>query len=85
MTTQEADTMCFLISLIPATFWITVGYFVIFSSAKVDGAISTFARILAIWIFILALLFPVCGAYFSLSGKCPLPRAFDKVERVINR
>lgn len=77
--------MCFLISLIPATFWTTVGYFVIYSSVKVDGAIRTFARILAIWIFIVALFITVCGAYFSLSGKCPVTRAFDKVERVINR
>lgn len=77
--------MCFLISLIPATLWVTIGYFVLFSSAKVEGAIRSFARVLAVWIFIVAILFPVCGAYFSLSGKCPVSRAMNKIERVITR
>jgi hypothetical protein len=77
--------MCFLISLVPATFWVTVGYFVLYSSAKIDGAIKTFARVLATWIFILAVLFTICGAYYSLSGKCPVTRAMNKIERVISR
>jgi hypothetical protein len=77
--------MCFLMSLIPATLWLTVGYFVIFSSAKIDGAVRNFGRVLAVWIFIVALLFPICGAYFSLSGKCPVAKAMNKIERVISR
>ncbi len=77
--------MCFLISLIPATFWVAVGYFIIYSSAKIDGAIRAFARVLAVWIFILAVLFPICGAYYSLSGKCPMAKAMNKIERVISR
>jgi len=64
--------MCFIFSLIPATFWVTVGYFVLYSSTKTDGAVRKFGQILAIWIFIVALFFPICGAYTSLSGKCPI-------------
>ena len=29
--------MCFLLSLLPATFWVVIGYFVLFSSAKAGG------------------------------------------------
>ena len=64
--------MCFLFSFIPATFWVTIGYFVLFSSTKMEGKIAKFGLILAIWLFILALFFPICGAYASLSGNCPI-------------
>ncbi len=64
--------MCFLISLIPATFWVVVGYFVLFSSTKAEGGISKFGRILAVWIFIIASFFPLMGAYVTLSGLCPI-------------
>ncbi len=64
--------MCFFISLIPATFWVVVGYFVLFSSTKAEGGISKFGRILAIWIFISASFFPLMGAYVTLSGLCPI-------------
>jgi hypothetical protein len=64
--------MCFLFSLIPATILVTVGYFVLFSSGKTEGAVSRFGRILAIWIFVIALLPPLAGAYMTLSGLCPI-------------
>ena len=64
--------MCFFISLIPATFWVVVGYFVLFSSTKAEGGISKFGRILAVWIFIIASFFPLMGAYVTLSGLCPI-------------
>jgi hypothetical protein len=37
--------MCFFVSLIPATFWVLIGYFVLFSSAKVVGGIGVRARL----------------------------------------
>jgi len=64
--------MCFFFSFLPATFWIVVGYFVLFASTKSEGGVRTFGRILAIWIFIIAAFFPLIGAYVSLSGLCPL-------------
>jgi len=64
--------MCFFISLIPATFWVVVGYFVLFASAKADGGTRTFGRVLAIWIFVIAAFIPIAGAYMVLAGACPL-------------
>ncbi len=64
--------MCFLFSLLPATFWVVIGYFVLFSSAKTAvSGIRTFGQVLAIWIFVIAALFPIGGAYVSLAGLCP--------------
>ncbi len=63
--------MCFFISFIPATAWFVIGYFVLFSSTKAEGGVQKFGRILAIWVFILAVFFPVMGAYVTLSGLCP--------------
>ena len=64
--------MCFFFSFLPATFWVVVGYFVLFASTKSEGGVRTFGRILAIWIFIIAAFIPLMGAYISLSGLCPL-------------
>ena len=72
--------MCFMFSLIPATIYVTIGYFVLFSTGKVDGVLQKFGQILAIWIFIVALFFPICGAYASLSGKCPINKVMQESE-----
>ena len=64
--------MCFFFSLIPATVWLVVGYFVLFSSAKSSGGIQTFGRALAIWTIIIAVFFPIAGAYASLASLCPM-------------
>jgi len=66
--------MCFFFSFIPATFWLILGFIVLFISTKSEGAMQKFGKILAIWIFIIALLIPICGAYLALSGNCPLDR-----------
>jgi len=60
--------MYIFFSLIPATFLVVVGYFVLFSSTKTEGAVKTFGQILAIWIFILAAILPVAGAYATYAG-----------------
>lgn len=60
--------MYILISLIAATFLVVVGYFVLFSSTKTEGVVKTFGQILAVWIFILAAILPVTGAYATLAG-----------------
>jgi len=64
--------MCFFFSLIPATFWVTVGYFVLFSASKAEGKIQGCGRMLAIWLFVFAAFFPICGAYVTLNDLCPM-------------
>lgn len=60
--------MYFFFSLIPATLLVVLGYFVLFSSAKTQGALKTFGQILAVWVFILAVVFPAAGAYATYAG-----------------
>jgi hypothetical protein len=64
--------MCFLFSLIPATVWAVIGFFVLYVSTKADGGLSKFGRALAIWAFVIAALFPLAGAYVTLAGLCPM-------------
>ena len=64
--------MFFFMSLIPATFFVTVGYFVLFASSKAEGNIQKYGKFLAIWIFILALLPLMGGLYVTMTGKCPV-------------
>jgi hypothetical protein len=61
--------MCFFFSLIPATIWVVLGYFILYSSTR--GAVQRFGYILAIWVFIIAAFFPVMGAYVTFAGFCP--------------
>ncbi|MDH3769889.1 MAG: hypothetical protein OET79_02735 [Nitrospirota bacterium] len=71
--------MCFLFSLIPATIYAVIGYFVLFSSTKVEGGVHKFGRGLAIWIFILALFFPIMGAYVTIAGLCPMEKIMEQI------
>lgn len=64
--------MCFFISLIPATFWVVVGYFVLFLSTRSEGTVKIFGRVLSIWVFVIAVFFPIVGAYVTFSGLCPI-------------
>ena len=73
--------MCFLISLVPATFWVTIGYFVLFAASKAQSGVSTFGRILAIWIFVIALVPPIAVAYVSLSGLCPIEQMMEQLQK----
>ena len=60
--------MYIFFSLLSATFLVVVGYFVLFSSTKTEGAAKTFGQILAIWIFVLAAILPVAGVYATYAG-----------------
>ena len=64
--------MCFFVSFIPATFWLVIGYFVLFSSTKADGSVKTFGRGLAMWAFIIAGFIVLAGAYITLTGLCSM-------------
>jgi hypothetical protein len=63
--------MCFFFSLIPATIWVVLGYFILFSSTKTQGGVQMFGQILAFWVFIIAAVFPIIGAYVTFAGLCP--------------
>ncbi len=66
--------MYFFVSLIPATLVVVLGYFILFSSTKTQGAVRTFGRILAAWMFVLAAILPVAGGYATFAGL-PSPGA----------
>lgn len=64
--------MCLAFSLVPATFWAIVGYFVLFTSARADGRVRTLGYALAVWVFILAVLIPIVAAFVTMAGVCPI-------------
>jgi hypothetical protein len=64
--------MCFFFSFMPATFWAIVGYFILFSSTRAEGAVQTFGRILAVWTFVIAGFIVLAGAYATLAGWCSM-------------
>jgi len=70
--------MCFMFSFIPATFWVVVGYFVLYSSTKAEGGVRKFGQVLAAWTFIVAAVILICGAYMTLSGCCPIDSCMEQ-------
>ncbi len=71
--------MCFLFSLFPATMLTVFGYIVLYCSTKADGAVKTFGKILAIWVFVLAVIPPIIGAYVTIAGICPIDTMMQKL------
>ncbi len=71
--------MCFFFSFLPATIWLVLGYFIMFSSTKADGNMQTFGRILAIWVFVIAAFIPVMAAYITLNDLCPLTALIESM------
>jgi hypothetical protein len=69
--------MCFFASLIPATFFLILGYFVLFASARSEGGVRTFGQILAVWIFVIAAVFPITGAVVALFWECPMEKMME--------
>ena len=69
--------MCFAISLFPATVLTVLGYIVLFCSSKASGGIAAFGKVLAVWVFVLAAVPPLVGAYVSIAGLCPIDRAIQ--------
>ena len=74
--------MCFFASLMPATMLAVVGYFVLFASTRAEGPVYMIGRVLAIWIFFLALMFPIMGAYVAIAGLCPMEAMLAQMEAV---
>ena len=71
--------MCFFFSFLPATIWLVLGYFIMFSSTKAGGNMQTFGRILAIWVFVIAAFIPIMAAYITLNDLCPLAALFESM------
>jgi len=71
--------MCFFFSVLPATVWVILGYFILFSSTKAEGSIRTFGRVLAIWVFVIAAFFPLMGAFVTLADLCPIERLIQQM------
>ena len=69
---QGCSEMCFFFSLMPATFWLVIGYLVLYLSAGFDGAAKTFGRGLAIWAFMISGFILLAGVYVTTSGLCPI-------------
>ncbi len=72
--------MCFFFSLIPATVWAVIGFFVLYVSTKAEGGLSKFGRALAIWAFVIAALFPLAGAIVTLTGLCPMGAMMENMQ-----
>lgn len=60
--------MVFIISLLPATIFIVIGYFVIFSSTKGEGAVKRLGQYLAGWLFFLAGVTVLGGVLGAIVG-----------------
>lgn len=64
--------MCFVFSLGPATLWLVLGFFVIYTAYKTKGRIKKFGKLLSIWLFTIALVIAMVGAYLSVARRCPI-------------
>lgn len=73
--------MCFIFSLLPATVFTVLGYFVLYCATRSQGGVSTFGKVLAVWVFILAVFFPLMGTYVSIAGVCPMEALFQETLR----
>ncbi len=77
--------MCFFVSLMPATILVVIGYFVLYLSTKAEEVVHKIGRGLAIWIFFVALLFPMMGAYVMISGQCPMEEMIEQMEHMADQ
>lgn len=71
--------MCFFFSLLSATFWLVIAYIVLFLSSKADGQVQKLGRVLAIWVTVIAVMFPVMGLIVSFSDLCPITEVMEKM------
>lgn len=69
--------MCFFFSLLPATFWLVIGYLLLYLSTRFEGPVRAFGRGLAIWVFIIAGGIVLAGAYVATVGMCPIDMCME--------
>ena len=75
--------MCFFFSFMPATCFLVIGYFVLFSSTKAEGGVKKFGQVLAVWLFVIATFIPVAGAYLTISDLCPIEQLFEALRSTV--
>ncbi len=75
----EVVDMCFMFSFLPATVLTVLGYLVLYCATRSEGGVSAFGKVLAVWVFILAVFFPLMGALVSITGGCPIEALFQQM------
>jgi hypothetical protein len=43
------------------------------------GSLRMFGRVLGMWALVIAVFFPIMGAYMTLSGACPMGAMMERV------
>lgn len=76
--------MFLFLSVIPATLWVVLGFFILYTSTKAQGQLQTFGRILAIVVFVIGASFPMLGAYATFAGLAPM-EAMESMHSGIGR
>ncbi len=71
-TRREGELVCFLFSFVPGTVFLVLAFFVVISSTRAEGTMRRLGQVLAIWLLVVALFFPACGLYVTVSGLCPM-------------
>jgi hypothetical protein len=71
--------MCFFFSSLPAKVWAVVGYFILFSSTRTEGGVQIVGKVLAIWVFIIAVFIPIAGACVTIANLCPLESILETI------
>lgn len=71
--------MALVISLLPFTIFAVLGYVVLYCAIRSESGVQAFGKILSAWLFILALLFPLSGAYLSITGFSPFEEHFQQM------
>ena len=61
--------MIFLLSLIPTTALVVVGYFLVYTSTRAEGGLKRFGQYLGIWVFFLAGIVILGGVIASTDRK----------------
>ena len=76
--------MCFAFSFLPGTAWVVIGFFVLFAAARAEGSLRAFGRALGVWALVIALMFPIMGAYVTLSGVCPMGPMMERMHSEVS-
>ena len=72
--------MCFFFSLIPATFWLVAAYIVLILSSRTEGQMQKYGRLLAIWVFVIAVFFPIMGLVVTFTDLCPITEIIARMK-----
>ena len=74
--------MMFILSLIPATFFVALGYLIMQSAASAEGGTQKFGKYLSVWVFVLAALILLGGTVGAFTGMQGMMRGEDGMSRM---